>query len=1311
MNASMEPPAVGHARAGSPEGTTIFRIGGETMPFLADHGFQGMIVLPGAFYLELALRVLDDARRSSVVGITDMKFLQPLILSDKPIDVAVDRTRQDEKRARFSFREADTRSAGDQPCATLEIDCGASDEVGSIRSTFAPEIFQQTAEQSIDKKEFYRRLQENGNQYGPRFQGLRQLWRSGHEVLARLSVPQTTDTPKESSLDPIAVDAAIQSLMVFGLDRGRTLVLRTIDAVLLRRPAVFTDGWVTARLTSENRDAAENLVGDIEVRDDSGACWLELRGVTLTSLDPVNAAQAMPGSTTNIVVAATFTVEPITDVFRFWSDTLGLHTRLGFAPYGQVFQQLLDPDSEFRRNRDGCNVILLNLADWAAERPSTSMHLDSAKAAVSFRDLDHCTLPNGLEVAQLNRHETEYVYREIFQDRCYLRHGIRLPEAGTVIDIGANIGLFSLFVRSETPGATVLAYEPSPAAFRALKANCEAYGPGLHPFNCGVSERRGHASLTCYEKSSVFSTFHANQQEDREAIRAVAMNVARDQWQGDAEPVAGLIDELLADRLDSRIVSCPVVSVSDIIRENNVRRVDLLKIDAEKCELEILRGIEGGHWPLIEQVVVEVHDRTRALLDQVQEILVQHGFHCAVAEENLLTGSGLFNVYAMRERADAADRAVENGAEKFAREIQRTADEFVDALSAFTRQTTSQTLLAVVPCEANTSGTDRGPTFARIEGELLRRVRELPRVHALGSQEMLARYPALDFFQGDARQLGHIPYTADGFAAIGTSLFRVLAALRRRPFKVIALDCDHTLWQGACGEDGPLGVVVTPAHRALQEFMVRQMEAGMILCLCSKNQEADVWSVFAGNPGMALKRGHLAAARINWSPKSDSVRSLAAELNVGLDSFILLDDNPTECAEVRANCREVLVLPLPTVPEIIPHFLDHVWAFDHFTLTAEDRARTQMLANSGQREKYRAQAPTLESFIAGLELKVAIFTPEARQLERVAQLTQRTNQFNFSTIRRSESELARFLENKTHHCLAVHVSDRFGDYGLVGALLYVVAEDCYRVDTVLMSCRVLGRGVEHQVLAELGRRALSDGKSRIELVFRPTERNQPAKDFLASLGTRCASAENAEMTFRFTATHMAEVRYGHPAVSDDGTRSAENKNGVANLPPRRDSSAASRRFSKKFEPAAGELDDAHKIAGAVEAHRLRAAGFTAMMAGRDLSDTLSGKLLGLWRKILGNPHVGIDDKFIEVGGTSLAAVQVVAAVRKELQLPLSVAGFFECPTVRLLSEKLAPTEKKDVAADEAMARGTRRKQRLGRRGEPAGASRAPREVA
>jgi len=1293
MKTSLEPPATTSPGNESPPETALFRVEMNSRPSLADHGFQGLVILPGSYYLALAAQAVASAREWPATKFTSVEFHAPLILSDSAIDIAADIGRCSEHGFRCSFRETRARSAGEVPCTTLEVEGVADAEIHFPRTAIAPEIFLQNAEQRIDRETFYRRLHENGNRYGPCFQGLRQLARRGNEVVARLELAEM-HSEEEFFLDPLAVDAAVQSLMMFGLERGRTLVLRSIEQVMFRRTTCLKEGWVSTRLGSGNPPGSADMMGDVEVRDETGGCWLQLRGVRLTAHDPGKATRAASVAT-NIVVAATFTAEPMAEVFRFWGDTLALPTRLEFAPYGQVFQQLLDSESAFHRNRDGCNMLLVNLADWAAGSPSAPMHFDRAKIEKSLRGLECCTLPNGLEIAHLNRHETEYVYREIFLDRCYVRHGIRLPKTGTVIDIGANIGLFSLFVRSEAPGVSVLAYEPSPAAFRALQANCEAYSPGLHPFNVGVAERRGQASLTCYEKSSVFSTFHADQTEDGRAIHAVAANLAREQSRGAAMPDDELIDELLVDRLNFRTVACSVISVSDIIRENGLRRVDLLKVDAEKCELAILRGVADEHWPMIEQVVVEVHDRTRALLDEVQGLLARRGFHCAVVEENLLAGSGLFNVYATRGEVGAVDRNVEKSAATVEQDIERLADEFGDALSAFAQRATSLTLLAIVPGETKLTGTDRAASFARIEDKILRRVRELPRVRAVGSNEILARYPSRDFHQGDAGQLGHVPFTADGFAAIGTSLFRMLAAAHRRPFKVIALDCDHTLWQGGCGEDGPRGVVVTAPHRALQEFMIRQMQAGMILCLCSKNHATDVWAVFEQNPGMALRREHVAAARINWSSKSDNLRSLAAELNIGLASVILLDDNPLECAEVRANCPEILVLPLPAADDRIPHFLEHVWAFDHFNLTAEDLARTQMVREGTRREEYRQQVPTLASFIAGLGLQVAIFEPDAEVIERLAQLTQRTNQFNFSTVRRSAGELLRFMETPNHRALAVKVTDRFGDYGVVGEVLYEAGEHYFQVDTFLLSCRVLGRGVEHQVLADLGRRALAEGKAWIDIRWRPTEKNQPARDFVASLGVAPTDMDREGSTYRLDASRLADLHYGDATQRADPAEIAASGD-LAATPLLRTVTPEKPGLSENFETVAGEWDDAHKIAAAVEIHRLRAAGFAATTDTREQQGTLSGKLLQIWRRILGDPHIGPDDKFMEAGGTSLGAVQIVAAVRRELQLPLSVVAFFECPTVRLLSEKLSPAGKEDATANAAIARGARRAQRMRR---------------
>ena len=212
----------------------------------------------------------------------------------------------------------------------------------------------------------------------------------------------------------------------------------------------------------------------------------------------------------------------------------------------------------------------------------------------------------------------------------------------------------------------------------------------------------------------------------------------------------------------------------------------------------------------------------------------------------------------------------------------------------------------------------------------------------------------------------HIPYTPECYAAIGTALVRTIFNLKKDPFKVIVLDCDNTLWKGVCGEDGPLGVEVTAPYRALQEFMIGQMNAGMLLCLCSKNNEKDALDVFDQRTDMLLKPEHLVSWRINWKSKSENIKSLAKELNLGLDSFIFIDDNPVDCADVKINCPSVLTLQLPRNTELLSSFLNHIWAFDHMGSTEEDQNRTRMYQESTQRQQYFEQSVSLKDFVKGL---------------------------------------------------------------------------------------------------------------------------------------------------------------------------------------------------------------------------------------------------------------------------------------------------------------------------------------------------------
>lgn len=300
------------------------------------------------------------------------------------------------------------------------------------------------------------------------------------------------------------------------------------------------------------------------------------------------------------------------------------------------------------------------------------------------------------------------------------------------------------------------------------------------------------------------------------------------------------------------------------------------------------------------------------------------------------------------------------------------------------------------------------------------------------------------------------------------------------------LDCDETLWRGVCTEDGPLGLSIDAPHQALQVFMVARQQAGMLLCLCSKNREADVFSVFEQRTDMPLKREHLVSWRINWRPKSENLKSLAEELDLGLSSFIFLDDSPLECAEVRAHCPAVTTLQLPGDSDRIPQFLDYVWAFDQLKTTREDQQRTSYYQQNLQRDCWRREALTFADFLAGLELKIEISAMTASQLPRVSQLTQRTNQFNFTTIRRTEAEVRHVCESGPLESLVVKVKDRFGDYGLVGVILFESLADTIRVDTFLLSCRALGRGVKHRMLVHLGQIAAERQLKSIEIPYIPT---------------------------------------------------------------------------------------------------------------------------------------------------------------------------------------------------------------------------------
>jgi FkbH-like protein len=358
--------------------------------------------------------------------------------------------------------------------------------------------------------------------------------------------------------------------------------------------------------------------------------------------------------------------------------------------------------------------------------------------------------------------------------------------------------------------------------------------------------------------------------------------------------------------------------------------------------------------------------------------------------------------------------------------------------------------------------------------------------------------------------VGGCPYSAAFLRLLGERLARSIAPLFRAPAKVVVLDLDNTLWGGIVGEDGPGGLAlggsgVGAGYVAFQEALLALRAQGVLLCVASKNNPDDAHEVLDRHPGMRIRRQHLSAERISWEPKSAALRQLSEELGLGLDSFVFVDDSPAECEEIRRLLPEVSVLQLPPDPARFVEALRAVPALDRMVLTGEDRMRADLYAAERERSAARpadaADPEAMARHLRSLQLRARVRRLGAEDLPRAAQLTQKTNQFNLTTIRRTEAELAALRAEDGWRLYGLDVADRFGDYGFTGlALARRTADDTWDLDTVLLSCRVLGRGVETALLAAIVRDLAGAGARRLTGRFVPTAKNAPARDFLARHG-------------------------------------------------------------------------------------------------------------------------------------------------------------------------------------------------------------------
>jgi FkbH-like protein len=446
-------------------------------------------------------------------------------------------------------------------------------------------------------------------------------------------------------------------------------------------------------------------------------------------------------------------------------------------------------------------------------------------------------------------------------------------------------------------------------------------------------------------------------------------------------------------------------------------------------------------------------------------------------------------------------------------EVEACVGRIAGALRAFRERSKAKVLLHSFPLPADRplgvidALHPRGLTSALggLNARLASLASELGDVHLVDMDGLIARLGWGRWHDPRMHALAKVPFTPAAMHTITEAHLRYLRAFTGLVRKVLVFDLDNTLWGGIVGEDGPEGLKLGgqypgSAYHDLQQVILQLHRRGVVLAINSHNNEQDVAEVLGRHPGMILRPEHIAASRINWQDKAVNMLELAEELGLGVESFVFLDDNPAQCERIRQALPEILVVPQEGEPAARAAVLAGLGVFDSLGFSDEDRARGSFYRTEAQRSRLKRSAPSLDEYLRSLEMRLVIEPVSPQNIGRVADLTQRTNQFNLTTPRHSGDSLLAWLAESDREGFVFRLADRFGDYGLIGVTLCSQECETVVIDAFLMSCRVLKRSVEDAILSFLLNRAVARGASRVRGLFRPSRKNAQVADFYSRRG-------------------------------------------------------------------------------------------------------------------------------------------------------------------------------------------------------------------
>jgi FkbH-like protein len=401
---------------------------------------------------------------------------------------------------------------------------------------------------------------------------------------------------------------------------------------------------------------------------------------------------------------------------------------------------------------------------------------------------------------------------------------------------------------------------------------------------------------------------------------------------------------------------------------------------------------------------------------------------------------------------------------------------------------------------------------------LIERYQSNPRIQILDLDALVSYAGCQNAMSPQMMSMARIPFSETFLAMLARRVISHIIATLGLARKCLVLDCDNTLWGGIIGEDGLDGIQIghdSPGREYLefQKTILELYEQGVILAINSKNNRDEVMRVFNEHPQMLLREKHFASIMVNWDLKPQNMQKIAEQINIGLDTVVFIDDNPAERQMMRQSLPQVETLEMPADPSLFARTLRETGCFARAYLTEEDKNRGQIYAAQRQRDQFQQSCATLEDFLKSLEMVVSIRPAGKDDIKRVAQLTQRTNQFNLTTRRYTEADIAAMAQNKDWRIYVLGLKDKFGDNGTVGLALVEAKEKNWRIDTFLMSCRVIGRQVEDALVDRICRDAAKAGCMTISAEYIPTTKNNLVAGFWDKMGFEKETADAKQVLY------------------------------------------------------------------------------------------------------------------------------------------------------------------------------------------------------